>query len=163
MCQGILFEESSHEPREFLHELNDPDLLRARSIPRRAAVEIRRQQADKIVRNIEKLRAKQAEFNAKMDDYVGNLERMLEALERRDAEDAAETKREPADARGTRVTCSACGAEEVFEHLDVLFARQSDDAFDAPTECYVSELGRIKKGVFCCGGCGSAGVTIRPR
>jgi hypothetical protein len=155
----ILFRETNSDPGEFIHELNDPDLLRMRSLSPPASVQLRREQVARLERNIELLRAKQVEFNRKMDEYIVNLARLIESLEKGIAADESRCPGEPH--RGTHVRCLRCQAQRTFRRLEIIVARESDDSLTSPTECYVSEMGKLKKGVFYCLSCGSEALVIR--
>ena len=172
MPRGIFFQELSAQASEFLHELADPDLVRARSLPPAVAAKLRTEQVRKLEANIATLREKQEQFNRRMEEYVVNLRRLIASLEvasRRDeGRDPSIDAVGPSDAgdaggacRGTRVCCQHCESERVFEEIRILFARESADSIHRPTECYVDDAGTIKKGVFFCSRCGGETLTIR--
>lgn len=162
MSKGIFFQEISGDTSEFLHELSDPDLVRAQSIPSEVSARLRGAQVEKLQLNISTLRKKQAEFNRKMDDYVGNLERLIRSLE---SVTPAQTNAAPGvegpENQTTMVRCQNCEDERTFDDLNVLFARESEESIHQPTECYVSKSGEIKKGVFFCSSCGGETLTIQ--
>ncbi len=181
MAKRILFQEISDNSADFLHELNDPDLLRARSIPKSVTDQLRQQQARKLETNIATLRQKQIQFNQKMNDYVTGLQRLIGSLKAASgaadpsASGAADpfaavaagsfgkaaTLEDPALVGGVRVHCQGCECERTFDHLRMLFARESDESIHQPTECYVTDCGTIKKGTFFCETCGAEMLTIR--
>ena len=164
MDSDILFEELSADAEKFLHELEDPDLVRNRKLPPSVTVELRREQVKRLERIIRQLRAKQEEFNQKIEDYVANLRRLAASLERRVHRDLQDTTvRRNSSEKGTLVSCLSCSSEKTFERIAVLFARESDESLHRPTQCYVSDTGRIKKGIFRCTRCGSGSLTIRSR
>jgi len=161
--QKIEFQETSASATDFLHELNDPALLRNRVIPPRAALELKRQQILKLRSNITFLAAKREEFNRKMDDYVRNFEALVSRLEA-----GLPATGEPEDSGpgagvrpGTNVRCLTCDTEHVFRELQIIFARESDESIASPTEVYVLDGGVLKKGHFRCGSCGPSGLVIR--
>lgn len=162
MKSKIRFQELSSTATEFLHELNDPDLVRAPNLAPAVVSLLRREQVEKLQQNIELLRRKQEEFNSRMEEYISNLRRLVESLQKKAAEEGAlPPRRPPGYAAGTVVNCSRCGCEERFSGLTVIFARESSDALDRPTQCYVSDEGKIKKGIFRCESCGSDALVIR--
>jgi hypothetical protein len=159
--EAITFQKTSHQAAEFLHELNDPALVRLPHLSEDVIRQLRREQALKLEQNIATLRAKQVEFNRRMESYISNLRELV-----RNLESATEARRDESaggrgQANGTHVRCTSCHAERTFHGLLVLFARDSDDAYNVPTECYVSEAGAILKGRFACRECGSEALTIR--
>ena len=178
MSKGIFFQETSDAAAEFLHELNDPDLVRAQAIPRDVTLQLRREQIRKLEGNIETLREKQSQFNCKMEEYVTNLRRLIDGLHS-SPDSQEETAGSPAESggaavaepegpkseelMGVRVRCQQCEEERTFEHLQILFARESQDSIHQPTECYVTDAGTFKKGVFFCGNCGGEMLTIQAR
>jgi hypothetical protein len=169
MAKGIFFQEISDNSADFLHELSDPELVRARSIPQAVNAQLRKEQIRKLETNIETLREKQVEFNRKMEDYVTNLKRLIDSLRstsRRDESSAATPASEAATnesgpGSGVHVRCLVCENERTFDHLCILFARESDESIHQPTECYVTDSGTMKKGVFFCSTCGGEMLTIQ--
>jgi hypothetical protein len=161
--ERIEFEEVSSRAKDFLHELNDPSLLRAKNLPPEVSVEIRRQQILKIQENISVLLAKREEFNRRMDEYMENLKSLMRSIER-GLED--ETKRvlprgDSTDGAATMVRCLNCDTQRVFKDLQVVFARESEESFMKPTEVYVLSDRRLKKGRFRCASCGAENLLIR--
>ncbi len=156
----IFFEEVSGNAGDFLHELSDPNLLRNREIPVSAKTELRRHQVARLQATISVLSEKRREFNRRMDEYVQNLEKLVENLESElpiepEAEDAT-------DSSGcTRVCCLHCETERCFEELNVVFARESEESLEQPTELYVLEKGSLKKGHFRCVVCGTESLVIK--
>ncbi len=164
MSKGIFFQEISSDTSEFLHELSDPDLVRAQSIPSEVSAHLRSAQVEKLQHNVETLRNKQNDFNRKMDDYVGNLERLIQSLESSKSSAAKAIDATLAEESSvTRVTCQSCEDQRTFDDLNVLFARESEDSIHQPTQCYVSKSGEIKKGVFFCSSCGGETLTIQSK
>jgi hypothetical protein len=162
-CQKILFQEISSTATDFLHELNDPNLLRNRAIPRIATLELKRSQVVKLRENISILSAKREDFNRKMEEYIRNLEALIRSLEKAIAVEADEAgAAAPGASRpSTKVRCLACEAEMIFRDLQIIFARESDESMALPTDVYVLAGGRLKKGHFVCGYCGTASLVIR--
>jgi capsule polysaccharide export protein KpsE/RkpR len=160
--QTIKFQESSTSAKDFVHELNDPEMLRNRRIPPRASIELRRQQVARLRDNITVLVSKREEFNRKMEDYIQNLRSLIRSIEKGIA---AELKKLPGEgagaAQGTLVRCLGCESEEVFQRLQVIFARESSESFTVPTEVYVLDGDVLKKGHFACALCGTDGLVIR--
>jgi hypothetical protein len=159
----IHFHELSAVASDFLHELNDPSILRNRSIPPRAAVELKKQQILRLKDSIKVLTAKRDEFHRRTTEYIGSLETFLRALEREATVELAKIA-EPekaAVAQATFVRCHACETEMVFSHLQIIFARDSDESLALPTEVYVLEEGILKKGHFRCHACGTESLVIR--
>lgn len=154
---GIDFHESDEKVADFIHELADPQLLRTASLPSRVVRELRKGQILRLERNIEVLLEKRREFNQKMDAYIENLRSLIESL----AAGGNAGEGTATVGGGTRVRCTHCDKERFFEELQVIFARESQETMDAPTECYVSCRGRIKKGVFRCLECGGDSLVIR--
>jgi hypothetical protein len=163
MAQNIFFRELSADATEFLHELSDPELLRAREIPPEVAISLRREQVRKLEQNIATLRNKRAEFNRKMDEYVDVLRRLIASLESAGNRGGEPDCRAEGHGGGVLVRCVRCDDERAFDQLRILFARESADSIEQPTECYVCDAGVIKKGVFLCGRCGGESLTIRAR
>ena len=160
--QNIQFLESSSSPKEFLHELNDPNLLRTKALPRSAKIELRRQQIVKLRENIRVLGTKREELNRKMDDYIRNLQGLISSLERTMRSEQSQVAETGSDVPpGTQVRCLACETERVFRDLQVIFARESDESLSLPTEVYVLTAGAIKKGRFACSACGTESLVIR--
>lgn len=157
MRRSIYFREISSQAAEFLHELDDPELLRMPHLAPDVRSQLRRAQVARIEESISLLRARQEEFNQKMEEYVANLRRLMTSL----LAGARESQSSPVEAGGTRVRCPRCEREERFANLQILFARECADSFNSPTECYVSEDGEIKKGVFSCRECGGESLLIR--
>jgi hypothetical protein len=159
----IHFFEISATATDFLHELSDPSLLRNRRVPPLAAVELRRQQVEKLRQNIAVLTAKREEFNRKMTDYIGNLEKLVSCLEKRIARDLEGVHAAAAHApgHGTSVRCLTCRTERLFRDLEIIFARESDESLSLPTEVYVLDEGVLKKGHFACKACGTGSLVIR--
>ena len=160
--QKIQFQEVSTTAAEFLHELNDPSLLRSQKIPPLAAIELRKQQIQKLRENIAVLAAKREEFNRKMEDYIRNLEALIRSLEKTIALeveriDGGEGQPGPA----TKVRCLSCETEAIFRDLQIIFARESDESIVLPTQVYVLTGGVLKKGHFTCGSCGTESLVIR--
>ena len=158
----IHFHEISALASDFLHELNDPSLLRNRLIPPHAAVELKKQQIVRLQESIRVLTTKRDEFHKRTTEYIGSLEGFLKALEK---ETRVEMERiEPGAAvscQGTHVRCHACESERVFAELQIIFARDSDESLALPTEVYVLEEGVLKKGHFRCHACGTESLVIR--
>ena len=154
----IQFEEVSSNAVDFLHELNDPNLLRNREIPAAAKTELRRHQVARLRSTISILEAKRDEFNRRMSEYLTNLGQLIDKLGGGDAEDAGSNH--DAD-RSTQVRCLHCESERDFNHLNVIFARESEESLQSPTELYVLDRGELKKGHFRCTNCGTEGLVIR--
>lgn len=154
---GIVFLELSSRAADFLHELSDPGVVRPEALAPEIVEELRAEQIARLRENIVSLRQRQDEFNRKIDEYVGNLERLIRSLEA-----APENARNGRGRSATHVTCPRCAAERDFPHLRIIFARESDESFLSPTDCYVSDHGRLVKGRFRCTACGAESLTIRP-
>jgi hypothetical protein len=160
--QKIQFQELSTSAAEFLHELNDPSLLRSHAIPAAAAIELRKQQVSKLRENIAVLASKRDEFNRKMADYIQNLESLIRSLEKTIAAEVEKAlSGDPASAHGTSVRCLSCETEAIFRDLQIIFARESDESIALPTQVYVLTGGVLKKGQFRCGACGTESLVIR--
>lgn len=158
----ILFQELSTSAAEFLHELNDPALLRNQRIPMAAQAELKRQQILKLKENITILAAKREEFNRKMEDYIRNLEALIRSLEEpASCEANGYDGLRAVHAQGTKVRCLSCEAEEIFSDLQILFAKESEESIALPTQVYVLAKGTLKKGQFRCGKCGTESLVIR--
>jgi len=159
---SIQFQELSTSAAEFLHELNDPNLLRTQRIPPAAQAELKRQQILKLKENISILVAKREEFNRKMEDYIRNLESLIRSLERTPQGEGDHRGSATAPhLQGTRVRCLSCEAEQIFSDLQIIFARESDESIAMPTQVYVLAQGLLKKGQFRCGRCGTESLVIR--
>ena len=158
----IEFQEVSQNASDFLHELNDPDLLRSRDIPNAVKLELRKHQISRLRATVSVLTAKREEFNRKMEEYVGNLQRLVVTLEDKadDGPDAAPAP-ESTDQTFTRVSCLRCETERRFDGLKVVFARESEESLTRPTELYVLEDGSLKKGHFQCLKCGTESLVIK--
>ena len=158
----IEFQELSTEAGDFLHELNDPNLLKNREIPSRAKREFRKHQLTRLRATIAVLSAKREEFNRRMSEYIENLTRLVENLEKSAQSDenlSAGTARE--HLVQTRVQCMHCSTERSFDELKVLFAKESEESFSQPTELYVLDHGSLKKGHFFCSSCGTQSLVIK--
>ena len=158
----IQFQELSTSAAEFLHELNDPTLLRSQKIPAAAQRELKKQQVLKLRENIAILLAKREEFIRKMEDYIRNLEALIRNLEKSmdaDSFDFDATKH--ALGQCTRVRCLSCETEEIFKDLQIIFAKESEESMAMPTQVYVLTQGVLKKGHFSCGSCGTESLVIR--
>lgn len=162
----ILFHETSARATDFLHELNDPGVLRNQLMPPSAAIELRRQQVSKLRNNVAVLTSKREEFNRKLDDYVASLDTLIKGLEKSIVQDLAKSGGPPPGAAGapglsTHVRCTKCETERVFREIQIIFARESDESFSLPTELYVLTGGSIRKGHFRCRACGTESLVIR--
>ncbi len=159
----IEFQEVSRNASDFLHELNDPDLLRNRDIPGAVKLELRRHQVSRLRATISVLTAKREEFNRKMDEYLGNLEQLVATLERKADVGPDDPLPNAAHQTMTRVSCLRCETERRFDGLKVVFARESEESLTRPTELYVLDSGSLKKGHFQCLRCGSESLVIKAR
>lgn len=158
----IEFQEVSTNASDFLHELNDPDLLRNRDIPEAVKLELRKHQISRLRATISVLTAKREEFNRKMEEYVGNLQRLVATLESKAEDSRGEPGAGPAtEPTLTRVCCLRCETERRFEGLKVVFARESEESLSRPTELYVLLGGSLKKGHFQCLKCGTESLVIK--
>lgn len=158
----IQFQELSTCAAEFLHELNDPGLLRSQQIPPAAQRELKKQQVLKLRENIAILVAKREEFNRKMEDYTRNLEALIRSLEKSMGVDSLAFEASGhASGERTRVRCLSCESEEIFKDLQIIFAKESDESMALPTQVYVLTNGVLKKGQFSCGLCGTERLVIR--
>ena len=160
---SIQFREVSGRAADFLHELNDPEILRNRKIPTVASIELRKEQIARLRDNISVLEAKRDEFNRKMEEYIQNLATLVRGIEKGIAAEAEKAGDDPGATPGhdTRVRCLGCECEAVFRGLQIIFARESNESFTLPTEVYVLEGTRLKKGHFSCTSCGSERLVIR--
>ena len=160
--QKIQFQTVSSKATEFLHELNDPDLLRNQELPPAATLELRKQQVVKLQQNIAMLVSKREEFSRRMAEYIGNLEALIRCLEKGIASDGERASEAKAPAiRGTKVRCLSCETERNFRKLQIIFARESEESIETPTEVYVLEGGSLKKGHFACHCCGTESLVIQ--
>lgn len=157
----IEFQEVSQNAGDFLHELNDPALLRSREIPGAVKLELRRHQIARLRATVSVLTAKREEFNRRMEEYIGNLQRLVASLEARSDEDASGTVSESTGPTVTRVSCLRCETERCFDGLKVVYARESEESLTKPTELYVLEDGSLKKGHFQCLKCGTESLVIK--
>lgn len=159
----IEFRESSTTATDFLHELNDPALLRSRVLPPRATRELRKQQLARLRENIGVLTRKRDEFNRKMEHYIENLRALIRSVEKSVKSEGEERPEggDPAGTPSTLVRCLGCDTQQFFRRLEIVFARESEDAFDNPTEVYVLDAGDLKKGHFTCRACGERNLVIR--
>ena len=167
----IEFQEVSQNASDFLHELNDPDLLRSREIPNAVKLELRKHQILRLRATVSVLTAKREEFNRKMKEYVRNIERLVATLEAKEADDDAPAGRaaagppppasESTDSPLTRVSCLRCETERRFDGLKVVYARESEESLTHPTELDVLESGSLKKGHFQCLKCGTGSLVIK--
>lgn len=160
---SIEFNELSADATEFLHELNDPNLLKNREIPSSAKLELRKHQVARLRATIEVLGAKRDEFVRRMEEYIGNLHQLVGELEKNVDVEASD---QPDPVSGdpcslTRVQCLHCSTERSFDKLKVIFARESEESFAQPTELYVLQAGALKKGHFVCNTCGTQNLVIK--
>jgi len=160
---SIHFCEMSASAIDFVHELNDPSILRNQQMPPEASIEIRKHQVARLKANIDVLVAKREEFNRKMEDYIQNLNSLIVSIEKRIVNDSDKLETQAADVVGaaTRVRCLGCEDEVEFEGVQVLFAKESEDSFTRPTDVYVLDNGQIRKGHFSCQACGDESLVIR--
>lgn len=161
--ETIRFQETSATATDFLHELNDPALLKAREMPAQAVVALRRKQIHRLRENIVLLTAKREEFNRKLDDYIENLRNLIRAIENgiRDELEMAARSAAEGEPKATVVRCLSCDAQRVFKDIQVLYAKESDDSLEEPTAVYVLEGTTLKKGHFVCDSCGEGHLVIR--
>lgn len=159
----IQFQEISVRATDFFHELSDPALLRGGEMPPRATVELRKQQIARLRENILLLTAKREEFNRKLDEYIENLKSLIRSLERSISRELRRSSQDsdPSTAHATLVRCLSCDHERVFKHMQVIFARESDESISLPTEVYVLDGTALKKGLFRCDSCGAGNLVIR--
>lgn len=159
----IEFQETSGNAKEFLHELNDPDLLRNRRMPPAASLAIRKQQVSRLKENVRVLVKKREEFNKKMEDYIANLTALIVKIENQISgnQESASEKKDEAPGSATQVRCLACETETMFRDFHVLFAKESDDSYTGPTSVYVLDGQRVRKGHFFCRKCGQGNLLIR--
>ena len=162
--QSIQFEEISTSATDFLHELNDPSLLRAADISPKVAVELRKQHLLKLRENIDVLTAKRTEFNRKIEEYIQNLKALIRNVEKSIATAVEKLSKLEAEThpQATLVRCLCCDTQRIFRDLQILFARESDESLSLPTELYVLQGEIFKKGRFRCGTCGDENLLIRP-
>ncbi len=161
--QTIRFQEISVSATDFLHELNDPNLIKTREIPGEALAALRRKQIHRLRENIVLLTAKREEFNRKLDDYIENLRSLMRAIEesiRRELEASPQAARE-SERPATVVRCLSCDAQRVFKEIQVIYAKESEDSLTAPTALYVLDGTTFKKGHFVCESCGEGHLVIR--
>jgi hypothetical protein len=158
---SIQFKEVSSRAADFLHELNDPEILRNRKIPPAASIELRKEQVARLRENIGVLEAKRDEFNRKMEEYIQNLASLVRGIEKGIAAESNKLESGAAVGQDTLVRCLGCESEAIFRGLQIIFARESNESFTLPTEVYVLEGARLKKGHFSCSACGSERLVIR--
>jgi hypothetical protein len=161
--ESIEFRELGVPSTDFLHELQDPAILKTKPLPPKATAELRRRQVERLRANIFALNGKRDEFNRKIAEYVENLKALIRSIER-----AIQSQAPQSDAAGaegetpaTLVRCLGCDTHKVFRDIQVVFARESLDAMDRPTEVYVLEGSTLKKGQFHCAACGTENLLIR--
>jgi len=159
----IEFQETAVSATDFLHELNDPNLLRNCTVPPRVAVELRKQQVHRLRENISVLTAKRDEFIRKMENYIENLRALIRSIERNlEVEIQSESDHDAqVDSQTTLVRCMSCDAQALFKELRIIFARESEESLSRPTEVYVLDGSALKKGFFCCRSCGAENLVIR--
>lgn len=154
---AIIFRELSARATDFLHELDDPAIVRPGALSSDVAQLLRAEQVHRLRANIASLRERQREFNQKIEEYIDNLERLVASLERSPPSRGDHERPKTA----TLVTCPSCRGEREFPELHVIFARESDESLTSPTDCYVSDRGRLVKGRFRCETCREEALTIR--
>ena len=159
----IEFQEVSANASDFLHELNDPNLLRNRDVPSAVKMELLEAQISRLRATILVLGAKREEFNRKMEEYIRNLTQLVATLEKSFQIDDRQTAPNPQTTHRalTKVCCMHCAMERRFEGLKVVFARESEESLSQPTELYVLEHGSLKKGHFRCLKCGTESLVIK--
>jgi hypothetical protein len=163
MPETIAFQEFNADPHQWLQEIRDPALVRGKPVSLQVSVELRCEQLRKLRGNIDRLRAKQAEFHRRLEEYIENLQRLAASIEQGLEADRAKLGSQPVEPRSTHVHCVGCQGERIFERFEIVFARESEEAFNRPTECYVFDGSQLKKGVFRCLSCGSDSLTIRAK
>ncbi len=163
MTEGeIRFEERQVDMGDLLREIGTPGMKKSFKLPAHVATELRRHQITRLEENIAILRKKQEEFHSKMEDYIKSLRRLIANLEK--GLESAEPEPAPKEtSSGTHVRCIGCGSEQVFDDIDVLFAREPEDMFAGPTEVIVRRGGGLRKGSFRCPRCGDCNLSIKPR
>ena len=161
--RSIEFKELSSDAKEFLHELNDPNLLKNREVPAAAKLQLKKHQVSRLRSTISVLEAKREEFTSKMSQYIGNLTRLVESLETNIEDDATVARTAPISAGSgeTRVQCLHCNIERSFTPMNVIFARESETSLGEPTELYVLAGESVKKGYFVCCVCGTQSLVIK--
>lgn len=161
--QTIRFQEISVSATDFLHELNDPALIKTREIPGEALVALRRKQINRLRENIVLLTAKREEFNRKLDDYIENLRSLVRAIEENIQRTLEAKSPEASEAQrpATVVRCLSCDAQRVFKDIQVIYAKESEESLTAPTALYVLDGMAFKKGHFVCDSCGGGHLVIR--
>jgi hypothetical protein len=159
----IDFQENSLDAADFLHELNDPDLLRNGSIPPQVSVHLRKSQVLKLKENIAVLTAKREEFVRKIEEYVQSLKSLISSMERGLQSDMEKLKAAESTSatHATVVRCLACETQRTFKGIQVIFAKESEESFSQPTQVYVLEGASLKKGQFNCRRCGVGSLVIR--
>ncbi len=159
----IAFQETSVTATDFIHELNDPKLLKNGTLPPQALAALKRKQILRLRENIVLLTAKREEFNRKMDDYMENLKSLIRSLEKSLHGELRKGSESPAasTSAATVVRCMGCDGQRVFKDLQIVYARESEDSMAIPTEVYVLDAGSLKKGHFLCESCGEGQMVIR--
>ena len=133
-------------------------------MPPGATIELRRQQILKLQESITVLTTKREEFQRKMEDYITSLKELIGGLERSilsEIEKAGSGGDGALAAASIHVRCLRCEAEKVFEEIQIIFARESDESLSLPTQVYVLDAGVLKKGQFRCESCGTESLVIR--
>ena len=102
-----------------MHELSDPSLLKNRDIPGSAKVELRKHQVARLRATIDVLSAKREEFVRRMEEYIGNLTRLVDELEKNMSQDELANGRTRLDDPGvlTRVQCLHCSTYAIDPQL----------------------------------------------
>ena len=159
----IEFQETSASATDFLHELNDPSLLKSCTLPARATLELRRQQVTRLEENIRLLTVKREEFNRRMDDYIENLKALIRGIQRRIESEVQKSRNRPSaqEDHATVVRCLGCDSQRIFKAMQIIFARESEESISLPTQVYVLDGPTLKKGHFQCVSCGASSLVIR--
>ena len=158
----IEFQEVSHVATDFLHELNDPALLRGANLPSTVVVELRKHQVLRLKENISLLVGKREEFNRKMESYIENLRALVRSIEKTVCSEIERFAGDEASQnQATLVRCMSCDTQQLFKELQIVFARESEDSLASPTDVYVLQGSVLKKGHFSCHECGATNLVIR--
>jgi len=159
---GIVFHEISSNPDDFLSDLVDADLRKARNLSPAAVCALRRHQVARLEGNVAFLQKKQEEFNRRMEEYIQSIRALIGSVERSLDAEGIHGRRPAAKARGgTRAHCVSCGAATVFRDLHVIAGRDSLESLGEPAGLIVDDAGALKKGSFSCPRCGSGSILIR--
>ncbi len=131
--------------------------LATADVPPAVQERVRLEQIHALRTNVAMLKHKQEEFNARIEAYTGEIEKLVSTI-------AAMPKTDlPQEAGGAVlvVRCVGCGREREFPGFSVLRAFAPESPLDAPTELWVHTEEGLRRGAFRCPECGPSSLAVK--